>query len=632
MTESPPTRPLRRWAASVAAAGAYVALFAFFYPRVGDATAALVNLPILVTAFLFGWRGGLAAGVLAVPLNAWLFQSHGVKAVGVFTEAWPAIVSWIVVGVGSGWMRDLYREVRTRRSESQAHREAESLRKQNRLVLDSVGEGIVGIDLTGAITLVNPAAANLLGYEEDELCGRPLHATVHHSHVDGSPYPADQCPILNVLRKGQTRRGRNEVYWKKDGTPLPVEFICTPMREDGVVRGAVVAFMDTSERGSLEAQLRQAQKMEAVGRLAGGVAHDFNNLLTVILGHTEIILRTMRQDDPIRKDIEGVRAAGVRAASLTRQLLAFSRQQVIRPKVVDLNESLKAIAQMLKRLIGEDLDLATDLKAHRAKVRIDPGQLEQVVMNLAVNARDAMPTGGRIQVGTTNVDLDEAYTREHEGARPGPYVMLSVSDTGLGMTPEVMAHLFEPFFTTKAPGEGTGLGLATVYGIVRQAGGNVGAYSERGKGSTFKVYLPLAGDALPSEVPGVKRSAAGGNETILLVEDDEMVRDLTRQLLRTKGYTVLESADGPSAIKLVESQAGRIHLLLTDVVMPVMNGRELAVSIRKLRPEIRVLYMSGYTERGAASLEGIEPGAAFLQKPFSLDLLSQKVRETLDVH
>jgi PAS domain S-box-containing protein len=380
-----------------------------------------------------------------------------------------------------------------------------------------------------------------------------------------------------------------------------------------------------------EDQFRQVQKMEAIGRLAGGVAHDFNNLLTIILGYSELMLGRLEPADTRRDLIVQIKNAGDRAASLTRQLLAFSRQQVLAPKVLDLNVVVTETEKMLRRLIGEDITLTTVLDPTLGQVKADPGQIEQVIMNLAVNARDAMPEGGNLTIETGNVELDEAYAKVHPEARAGNYVMLAVSDTGCGMDEAIKARIFEPFFTTKEAGKGTGLGLATVYGIVNQSGGSIYVYSELGRGTTFKIYLPLVEAKKPSAGPQTSPSKIpSGKETLLLVEDEGAVRAMTRHILETCGYRILEASHGAEAIQTCEQSQDPIHLLVTDVVMPGIGGRQLAETLRSKHPELKVLYLSGYTDDAVVRHGVLEAGTNFLQKPFTPSSLAQKVREVLD--
>jgi CheY-like chemotaxis protein len=370
--------------------------------------------------------------------------------------------------------------------------------------------------------------------------------------------------------------------------------------------------------------------MEAVGRLAGGIAHDFNNLLTVILGSGQLLLEEVGRERPERRDLEDIVKSAQRAAELTRQLLAFSRRQVLEPQVFDLNAVLANIERLLRRLIGEDLNLLTVPCRYPGLVRADPGQLEQVIANLAVNARDAMPNGGTLTIATSSVTLDESFARDHPGAGPGPHVMLSVTDTGSGMSGDVMAHLFEPFFTTKEPGKGTGLGLSTVYGIVRQSGGFIWAESEPGRGSTFRICLPRVSPEGATRHDVIRSGELHGSETVLVAEDSKAVRELAVRVLQGYGYTVLSAPDGDAAAKVAAHHAGPIHLLATDVIMPKGGGRALAARLTAARPHLRVLYVSGYTDDAVAHHGVLEPGIALLQKPFTPVTLARKVREVLD--
>jgi nitrogen-specific signal transduction histidine kinase/ActR/RegA family two-component response regulator len=388
---------------------------------------------------------------------------------------------------------------------------------------------------------------------------------------------------------------------------------------------------DITERKSLERQLHQSQKMEAIGRLAGGVAHDFNNLLGVIMGYSEMVLHDLAQDDPRRGRIEQIRRSGERAAALTRQLLAFSRKQILEPRVLDLYALLADMDKMLRRLIGEDIELVTQPDPLLPPIKADPGQIEQIVMNLVVNARDAMPRGGTITIATTPLELDQDACRGYEGARPGCYVKLVVADTGVGMTPEVQSRVFEPFFTTKAAGSGTGLGLSTVYGIVTQSGGHIAVTSEPGRGTRFEILFPqvekeaIAGT---TDRPAIPESPAG-TETILVVEDEPMVREMLCDSLREIGYSVLEAGELGEADRRCREHDGPIHLLMTDVVLPGVGGRELAQRLTAIRPEMKLLFMSGYTDDAVVRQGILTAGVMFLQKPFTLDGMARKVREAL---
>ncbi len=437
-----------------------------------------------------------------------------------------------------------------------------------------------------------------------------------------------------ALTSGQPYRIDHRVVWA-DGTirwvheraDVERDAQGRPVRLIGVVQDITERKQAEEALQAAEEQLRQSQKMDAIGRLAGGVAHDFNNMLSIITGRSELLLRNTALAPPLRRDIDLIHRTADRAASLTRQLLAFSRKQVLQPKVLDLNTVVANMGRMLRRVIGEDVDLVIVARPGLARVNADPGQLEQVILNLAVNARDAMPGGGHLTIETAQTDLDAEYARRHTGVHPGRHVMLAVTDTGLGMEPAVRERIFEPFFTTKEIGKGTGLGLSTVYGIVQQSGGAIWVYSEPGQGTTFKIYLPSVdepteADRAPEEPP------RGGSETVLLCEDESDLRELTREVLEEFGYHVLEAADGRHALEVSAGHTGPIHLLLTDVVMPRMNGSDLAAQLTRERP-LRVLYMSGYTETSVVR-RGDVPGAAFLQKPFSPTVLARTVREVLD--
>jgi PAS domain S-box-containing protein len=497
-----------------------------------------------------------------------------------------------------------------------------------RALVEESWDAIALFAADGTIVYGSPATTRLLGYELVEFVGRNAMELIH---------PDDRAAVLLRLEEVTTRpRGRLHVAARvrhKNGNWRHLEGVLTNLLDDPSVAAIVNNYRDVTDRRMLEEQVILAQKMEAIGRLAGGVAHDFNNILTAIGGYTDLLLADLAPDDQRRRDVEEIHQAAQRAASLTRQLLAFSRRQVLQPKVINLNSLVPGIETMLRRLIGEDILFATVLHPRLGNVRADPGQIEQVIVNLVVNARDAMPKGGRVTIETRNVELDESYAEDHPGVTPGRYVMLAVTDTGVGMDEETRARIFEPFFTTKVRGKGTGLGLATVYGIVQQTGGHIWPYSEPGKGTTMRVYLPRVDEpADPLERPGeAPLELLRGSETILLVEDEAPVRSVTRQLLERNGYTVLEAADGPAALALVDrgSGGGHVDLLLTDVIMPGMSGRELAGELQARRPDLRVLYMSGYTDDAVVRHGMLEPGLAYLEKPFRPATLLRKVREVL---
>ena len=491
-----------------------------------------------------------------------------------------------------------------------------------RSLVEHAPYGICRSNLYGELLDVNPALAEMLGYATaEELLQARSFAAIY----------AEPEQYVEALERFQGREKFSgvEAAWKrKDGGQITVRLSGRPVRNGG--EGLEIYAENLSEQRALEQQFRQAQKMEAIGRLAGGIAHDFNNLLMVISGYSELIQDDLGPGHPLQHNLEGVRKAVQRASSLTHQLLAFSRKQVLAPKVLDLNAAINDLGRMLPRLVGEDVDLVIVPSLERIRTKADPSQLEQVIMNLAVNARDAMPSGGRLTIETSVVEFDQEYARLHPPAGPGRYAMLAVTDTGAGMDAETQSHIFEPFFTTKEKGKGTGLGLSTVYGIVKQSGGYVWVYSELGRGTTFKVYLPLAEEAEAVRQP--EAALAGdsqGLETVLLVEDEEHVRRVARQFLEIRGYSVLEARNGDEALQLAHSHPGPIHLLLTDVVMPGMNGRELWQRL-SWRPEMRVLFMSGYPENAIVQHGTLEPGVMYLQKPFTLNALTHKVREVLN--
>ena len=465
----------------------------------------------------------------------------------------------------------------------------------------------------------------MYGWSEQEVIGRPVPIV-----------PEDERQqyrdALNLISQGVSQHGMEGRPQRKDGSRLDVRFFLDPLYDTaGKVTGNMAISEDITERKALQAQLFQAQKMEAVGQLAGGVAHDFNNLLNVILGYSDLLLERADPSDPMHKRIVQIKKSAERGATLTRQLLAFSRKQVLQPKILDINTLVVEEEQMLSRLLGEHIELTTHLEPSLGQVKADPGQMEQILMNLAVNSRDAMPDGGRLIIETENVELDEAYTNQHLGARPGSFVMLKVSDTGIGIDPETQAHIFEPFFTTKEPGKGTGLGLSTVYGIVKQSEGFIWVYSEPGMGTTFKIYLPRV-DAVaeaPSEEKAAARTAQS-QATVLIVEDEESLRELAREFLESAGYKVLMAKNGPEALQIAAQHPGPIEILVTDVVMPGMSGREVARRLASFRPAMKVLYVSGYTNNAIAHHGVLDPRVAFLEKPFTKNDLLSKVRELLE--
>jgi len=516
------------------------------------------------------------------------------------------------------------------------HKREEKMLRESEVKLqelfDHAPVGYFEVDNKGNIARVNRTALEMLGYGAEEMVGQPIW-----KFITGEEN-IRQIFFGKIFGKIPAGRSYERDYIRKGGATLPVLAEDRLVRnEEGKITGIRVIVQDITERKKAEAetaalqeQLRQAQKMEAIGRLAGGIAHDFNNLLTVIQGNAQLALMDLRKDAPLRGNIEEIRAASGKAADLTRQLLAFSRKQIMEMHVLDSNLILQRLDKMLHRVLGEDIELVTFFTEGIGKVKADPGQIEQVIVNLAVNARDAMPEGGKLTIETANVELDEGYAREHIAVKPGRYVMLSVSDTGVGMTPEVKERVFEPFFTTKEMDKGTGLGLSTVYGIVKQSGGNIWVYSEPGEGTTFKIYLPQVDEPLTELKQESVKEIPRGNETVIVVEDEEAVRKLAVRSLKSLGYRVLEAPDGGKALLLCGEFKEPIHLIITDVVMPNMSGRKLVERLKNIHLEMKVLYMSGYTDNAILHHGVLEEGTNFIQKPFTLDGLARKVREVLE--
>ena len=488
-----------------------------------------------------------------------------------------------------------------------------------RLVLESMREGIQVLDREFRYVYVNAAAAAHGRRSVTDLIGRRMQEM--YPGIEQTPMFAE----LTACMLERSPRALPNEFTYPDGTRRNFELRIEPCDV-----GIVVLSIDVTDGRKLEEQLRHSQKMEAVGRLAGSVAHDFNNLLSVILGYSALLLTDLKPIDPIRADIELIRVAGEKAAALTQQLLAFSRQQVLTQRNLSLNQVVRECEPMLRRLIREDIELTVRCERDLHLVRADQGQLDQVLLNLAINARDAMPKGGKLTIETQNVDIDQSYSAEHFDVAPGCYVMLAVSDTGIGMDKATQARIFEPFFTTKELGQGTGLGLSTVFGIVRQSGGTIWVYSEPCAGASFKVYLPKS-NTLDLELPKFEAPVTlHGTETILLVEDQDEVRRVAQEILIRYGYHVLSAQNAGEALLTCERHPRAIHLLLTDIVMPQMNGRELAERLRELRPDLPVLFMSGYTDNSIIVHGTLDPGVSHVQKPLLPETLVRRVREVLD--
>src|SRR3954452_6572820 len=493
-----------------------------------------------------------------------------------------------------------------------------------RALVENSSDALLVLDAEGRIKYLSPSSERHLGWSPADMAGRSLFDFLH---------PDDRELVGTRMAETLSSPGRNIVahvrFHHADGSWRIMEGIGVNRLSDPAVAGIVVNARDITERRKLEDQLRQAQKLEAVGQLAGGVAHDFNNLLTAILGYCPLMLDEITDGDPLRPDLLEIQAAGERAAALTRQLLAFSRRQMLQPQVLDINTVVAQLQKLLRRLISEDVELVTNLAPDLLPVTVDPASVEQILVVLAVNARDAMPTGGRLTIETANVDLDATYALTHVTMAPGRYVMLAVSDSGEGMDAATRARVFEPFFTTKEQGKGSGLGLATVYGMVRQSAGHIWVYSEPAHGTVFKVSLPVTPTAA-AQPSTDKVSSFRGSETVLLVEDEDAVRALAREVLRRHGYVVLEARHGVDALRVAERHPDVIHLLITDVVMPHMGGRELGQRLTAVRPAIRTLFMSGYTHHALLPAD-LTQAAEFIHKPFTPELLARHVRRILDV-
>ncbi|MCG2777357.1 MAG: PAS domain S-box protein [Desulfobacterales bacterium] len=519
----------------------------------------------------------------------------------------------------------LAKEIEERKQAEKALRESE---ERFRDISYSMADWIWEVDKDGKYTFASESAKEILGYDSEELIGKTPFELMPEDEAKRKReafkiIASEKKPIIDLENWNLTKQGKR-VCLLTNGVPI--------LNKKGELCGYRGVDKDITEQKKLEAQFIQAQKMEAVGRLTGGMAHDFNNILTAIIGNASLLASSIREDDPMQENVEEINDAANRAASLTRQLLAFSRKQILKSQILDLNAVISGLMKMLGRLIGEDVNLKTVLASELRQVEADPGQMEQVIMNLVVNARDAMPQGGKLTIETHNVYLDETYAREHGvELKPGPYVMLSITDTGIGMDEETQSHIFEPFFTTKEKDKGTGLGLATVYGIIKQTGGYIWAYSEPGKGTTFKIYLT----GVEKETEPVRRDSGAlegltGSETVLLVEDDKSVLNLARKILKKYGYNVLEAESGEHALKVSGQYEGPVHLLVTDVVMPEMSGLELAKHLQVLRPGIKVLYMSGFTNNATIRHGILTLGVKFIEKPFSPESLVRKIREVLE--
>jgi PAS domain S-box-containing protein len=507
-------------------------------------------------------------------------------------------------------------EASARAARREAEHALQASESRFRDLFEVAPDAILLVDGDGKILIANAAAHRM--FQADSLVGASVDAFV----------PMESSFIADPESR-RTGRMRDVEGWRKDGSSFPVEIALGSSTVGG--QPAVLAIVrDVTDRRALEERVRQTQKLDAIGGLAGGIAHDFNNLLSIILSYSSLLGGDLTPGDPMREDLDEIHKAATRATDLTRQLLAFGRKQILHPTPTNLNDTVKKMHTMLKRLIGEDIEYVTLADSGLGTTVVDPSQVEQVIMNLVVNARDAMPSGGKLTVETANVTLDAAYAAQHAGVTQGPYVMLAVTDTGSGMDATTQSRVFEPFFTTKEVGRGTGLGLSTVFGIVKQSGGHIWLYSEVGKGTTFKIYFPRSDAQVSSAPPPPLPDLQRGSETILLVEDDEALRALAATILRRNGYHVLEAQNGGDALLICEQHGATIDLLLTDVVMPKMSGRQVADRLKSVRPDMKVLYMSGYTDNSIVHHGVLDSGVAFLQKPITPSALTRKVREVLD--
>jgi signal transduction histidine kinase/ActR/RegA family two-component response regulator len=575
----------------------------------------------------------VTADVRAVPGSPWFLVTQVDQSevyAPVRERLWwlVVLVSVLLLGAAAGvgvvWRQEGVRFSRERYEAAESVRESEEkfrlLTRQFHDFLDTIPDNITRQSPDLRVIWANRAAAARVKKEAPDLIGCYIY-TLYHDRTS----PCDVCPIQETFRTGEPAL---KTVTTRDGRMLELRTV--PVREDGRVVEVVEVGRDITESRKLEEQYRQAQKMEAVGRLAGGVAHDFNNMLNVILGYADLALGRVDPEDPLARDLREILKAGQRSADLTRQLLAFSRKQIVVPKVLNLNKGIEDQLKMLVRLIGEDVRIDFLPAGDLWNTRIDPSQVSQIVTNLSVNARDAIAGVGTVTIESANVTVDEAYCREHPYVTPGEYVMVSFSDTGAGMDEATRERIFEPFFTTKGEGKGTGLGMSTVYGIVKQNGGFVHVYSEPGQGTTIRVHFPRVQDETEDLTEKVTEGSLGGTETVLIVEDEEQILLLSRRILEQFGYRVLTAGTPGEAYRLAEEQVGGIHLLLTDVILPEMNGKELKERIEAMRPGIKSLYMSGYTADAIARRGILEKGVDFLQKPFTLMSLARKVRQVLD--
>ncbi len=519
---------------------------------------------------------------------------------------------------------NLIQDIKERRL---AEEQAKKLKERLQIQIDRMPIGLIMLNTDFTVQSWNPSAEKIFGFTEVEAIGKKPHDFIVPK--DAQPHVDD---IWRRLLEGDMTAHSTNENITKDGRTILCEWVNVPIKKDSeTVMGVMSMVQDITERNQLEGQFRQAQKMEAIGRLTGGIAHDFNNILTGIIGYSDYLLMSQKYKDPIRKFVEEIKKAAERAASLTNKLLAFSRKQILQTKILNVNTLITDLEKMIQRIIGEDIMFISNLETGIGNIQADQAQIEQVIMNLIVNARDAMPKGGKLTIETANVTLDEEYTKSHVSVKPGSYIMIAVSDNGIGMDREIQEHIFDPFFTTKEQDKGTGLGLSTVYGIVKQSGGNIWLYSEAGHGTTFKIYLPKVEEkVVPASKHKVSLESLKGKETIMLVEDEDAVRAMMSLTLKHYGYNILETPSPLEALIICEKHKEPIQMMVTDVILPEMNGRELAEKITSLYPEIKVIYISGYTDDVIVHHGMLDPDINFLEKPFTVSKLLSKIREVLD--
>jgi len=562
-----------------------------------------------VSAWFYGRTGGLVATAASAVAIVCFFLRPDPSST---TPAWTIVIrvtAFIVLGGLVTWMTAAWREGR----------------RLFAATLSGIGDGVIVADPDGRVTFLNPVAETLTGWPRADGAGKPAEEVLKLL-TEKTREPIEN-PVMRALRERILIGGQAPALLvSRNGVEVPVEHSASPVRDDsGEVQGAVLVFRDISKRLQLEEQATHAQKMEAVGRLAGGVAGDFNNVLTVITGYAELLRSEIPSSNPTRRFVDEIIYAGERAAALTRHLLAFSRGATAQPRVLDVNSLVTNMEPMLRRLLGQNIELILLTTPGVGRIKADPAQIEQVIVNLSTNSRDAMPRGGKLIVETANVDVEDT-AGQNLGVKPGPYVMVAVSDTGVGMDNETRSRLFEPFFTTKAPGNGSGLGLATAYGAIKQSDGYVTVYSQPNCGTIFEIYLPRVKEAVAEPI---RKGSAKGSETILLVDDEEGVRKLVFAVLKSNGYDVMEAANGVAALAAYEKNGHKVDMVLTDVVMPQMSGFELGKQLGDRSPGLKILYMSGYRDNAIGGAAGDVP-RAFLHKPFTPDVLLAKVREVLD--